>query len=123
MKNKKCKKCGNIRYLLSHSLCTKCYRINNSKNPCINCNKNTYIVAKKMCPSCYNSQCDNYSNHRFIIRKSNTEFKCRYCDENKVGILDVHHIDGNHKNNNIENLVYLCANHHREITLGYRKYI
>jgi len=31
---------------------------------------------------------------------------------------DVHHWDGNKKNNNSNNLVLLCPNHHREVHLG-----
>jgi len=31
--------------------------------------------------------------------------------------LDIHHIDGNHTNNSINNLTTLCANCHRLITL------
>lgn len=56
------------------------------------------------------------------MAKENILYKCRVCDENRRGMLDIHHIDNNHYNNNIENLVYLCANHHREITLGFTTY-
>jgi hypothetical protein len=27
--------------------------------------------------------------------------------------IDAHHLDGNHKNNGVDNLIPLCANHHR----------
>ena len=37
--------------------------------------------------------------------------KCIVCEE-KIAI-DVHHVDGNHQNNNTNNLIPLCANHHR----------
>lgn len=37
--------------------------------------------------------------------------KCIVCDEKFA--VDVHHLDGNHKNNDISNLIPLCANHHR----------
>ncbi len=37
--------------------------------------------------------------------------KCVVCDESIA--IDVHHLDGNHKNNAINNLIPLCANHHR----------
>lgn len=36
--------------------------------------------------------------------------KCCVCDETIA--LDVHHFDGNHSNNNIENLIPICRNHH-----------
>jgi hypothetical protein len=39
------------------------------------------------------------------------EEKCVICDWDIS--VDVHHIDGNHDNNDIDNLIPLCANHHR----------
>lgn len=37
--------------------------------------------------------------------------KCIVCEERLA--VDVHHLDGNHQNNQIGNLIPLCANHHR----------
>jgi hypothetical protein len=37
--------------------------------------------------------------------------KCIICDESIA--VDVHHIDGNYHNNATDNLIPLCANHHR----------
>ena len=37
--------------------------------------------------------------------------KCIVCGEKLA--IDVHHLDGNRKNNHIDNLIPLCANHHR----------
>lgn len=37
-------------------------------------------------------------------------------------IVDVHHIDGNHQNNELSNLDVLCPNCHREVTTGYWSY-
>ncbi len=39
------------------------------------------------------------------------EHKCLLCDWDIS--VDVHHIDGDHDNNHVDNLVPLCANHHR----------
>lgn len=46
--------------------------------------------------------------------------KCMVCgwDEDER-ILEVHHIDENHSNNEINNLSILCPTCHRKITLGY----
>lgn len=40
--------------------------------------------------------------------------KCQRCDYNKVEILQVHHKDKNHQNNEIENLELICPNCHYE---------
>ncbi len=40
--------------------------------------------------------------------------KCQRCDYNKVEILQIHHKDKNHKNNDIENLELICPNCHYE---------
>lgn len=37
---------------------------------------------------------------------------CSICDENDLGKLSVHHIDGKRKNNEIDNLVWLCYKCH-----------
>ena len=39
------------------------------------------------------------------------EKKCVICNE--VNIVSVHHLDGNHSNNNPENLIPLCPTHHQ----------
>lgn len=49
---------------------------------------------------------------------SNYQYKCAMCDWSK-GSLDVNHISGNrNKNNEIDNLGYLCPNCHRQFTEG-----
>jgi hypothetical protein len=48
----------------------------------------------------------------------NYEYRCVFCDWDK-GSLDVNHLEGNrHTNNDVENLCYLCPNHHREYSEG-----
>lgn len=52
------------------------------------------------------------------------EHKCIVCGWNEdERILEVHHIDSDRDNNNIENLCILCPNCHRKITLGYYKFV
>jgi ribosomal protein S13 len=47
------------------------------------------------------------------ICRHHYEYKCVMCDWN-LGSLDVNHLEGNrYSNNNPENLVFLCPNHHR----------
>lgn len=48
----------------------------------------------------------------------NYEYKCIFCDWQN-GSLDVNHIQGNrHTDNSVDNLCYLCPNHHREYSEG-----
>ena len=49
------------------------------------------------------------------IRYSKKEV-CAHCGYSRV--IDVHHWDGNNKNNTPKNLILLCPNHHREIHMG-----
>lgn len=50
--------------------------------------------------------------------------ECICCGWNEdERILEVHHIDENRENNDIENLTILCPTCHRKITLGYYKLV
>ena len=65
----------------------------------------------------------HYGNGESDYRKTAFETyanKCAICNYDKYkSVLEVHHIDGNRENNSKENLIILCANCHRSITLGY----
>ena len=50
--------------------------------------------------------------YRYILRRSNVLKICKNCGLNDTRLLSIHHIDKNHKNNNLKNLVYLCYNCH-----------
>ena len=39
---------------------------------------------------------------------------CKICKKNFLKI-HIHHIDGNHENNNPKNKVYLCEKHHNQV--------
>ncbi len=51
--------------------------------------------------------------YRTIYIASGRELKCEICGFDAV--VDIHHLDLNHKNNSSENLVCLCPNHHKMI--------
>jgi 5-methylcytosine-specific restriction endonuclease McrA len=52
------------------------------------------------------------------------EHKCAICGyDDCIDVLEVHHIDSNRENNEIDNLVILCPTCHRKITLHYYKLI
>lgn len=65
--------------------------------------------------------CDGVYPHEYYeIRKlilSRDKFRCKLCNKSRnEGLLDVHHIDSDIKNNSIFNLITLCQNcHHSKI--------
>lgn len=52
------------------------------------------------------------SAYRRILKSSNKEEICTLCRIDDSRVIIVHHIDKNRKNNNIENLIWLCQNCH-----------
>jgi len=50
--------------------------------------------------------------YRDIMRRSGISRKCIKCGVDDKRVLSVHHKDGNRKNNQIENLEWLCRNCH-----------
>ena len=57
------------------------------------------------------------STYQKIMQVHNIKKICNICKTDKK--IDIHHIDGNHKNNDFSNLVYLCAKCHQ--TLMHKK--
>jgi len=53
------------------------------------------------------------------LRRKSAGSKCCLCDYSLF--VDLHHIDGNRKNNLINNIASLCPNHHRELERGMHK--
>ncbi len=43
---------------------------------------------------------------------------CAFCRESEIASLQVHHIDGDPSNNDLENLIVVCSNCHGKITEG-----
>ena len=44
--------------------------------------------------------------------------RCPFCAVADVAVLEVHHLDGNPSNNEVENLIVVCGNCHSKITRG-----
>lgn len=70
-----------------------------------------------LCNSCHskkytNSYSHRHSNYRYRGCLSDVCEVCGFVPIKKRQ-LDIHHIDGDHKNNNPDNLMTLCANCHR----------
>ena len=111
--------------LVSCAYCGKeVYRANSR----IERNKTRYFYCSYECGNRHKNQLretsgewldsKNYRKKAFDIY----EHKCKTCGWNEdERILEVHHLDENRENNNIDNLCILCPICHRKITLGYYK--
>ncbi len=121
----KCKYCGEYRFnwtIEKHEdlcylnpknikLCLRCKKpIKDYKN-CVTCSTNCSNKIFKHCgEDHWNYKNIEESHYRNICFKYH-EHKCVICGE--YIMLDVHHYDENPENSNKENLVPICATHHR----------
>ena len=53
-----------------------------------------------------------FTAYRSILAKTTTPKTCKRCGLDDQRRLAVHHIDKNHRNNDLNNLVWLCYNCH-----------
>lgn len=83
-----------------------------SKGLCPRCGEKP-LKGKRKCAACSEKSAD-FLNSKGISQVVNRE-PCVICG---FEYSDIHHIDGNHDNNKISNLICLCPNHHRLIHLG-----
>lgn len=58
------------------------------------------------------------ANTHIILARRNYQQKCAICGCDDLDMLEVHHIDMNHENNEMDNLIILCANHHAKVHRG-----
>ena len=106
-------------------ICNWCYRKNIWKpklTPCKRCGRERPNHALGFCNGCYNSlfQIENvkkwnaklYHNIDPALYKRATS-TCIICGFDKI--VDLHHVNLNHKDNSEGNLVGLCPNHHKMI--------
>lgn len=92
IKNIKCKRCGREKPMHALGYCAGCY------NFVFHLEKNKAWNYKKW--------------HNLDLETYNKLTKmCVICGFDKV--VDLHHLDDNHKNNSEDNLVGLCPNHHK----------
>ena len=102
---------------------------------CKNCGKSIYRTPSQISKSktgnffCCRKCASNYIHSRNNNSISINDYRekalmyygnqCEICGDNEdVRLLDVHHIDGNRKNNDITNLIVLCVRCHAKITRG-----
>lgn len=121
-------RCSNCeREVIKHAkgMCTTCYKRlawKPKKRICTRCGRLMMHQAKGYCPGCYNfvfhlertkagqrKKLHNIDNETY----KKITAKCLICGFDKV--VDLHHLDNNHKNNSEDNMIGLCPNHHKMI--------
>lgn len=120
-----CPRCGKESYKgrITKGVCFNCYRKYFWKQKlitCKRCGRQKPNQAFGYCAGCYNfvfhlenTKAHNhkkYHNIDYETYKKKTE-KCLVCGFDKV--MELHHVDENHKNNSKDNLIGLCPNHHK----------
>jgi len=117
---------------ISKGLCHYCYKKliwKPKKIICKRCGRELPMQAKGLCKGCYTSvfHINNIKAHN-AKKEHNLDFdsykqltaKCVICGFEKI--VELHHLDLNHKNNSRENLIGVCPNHHKMIhNRDYRK--
>ena len=124
-----CKNCGKEKNVSGsgkiEGLCNVCYRKliwQPKKLICKRCGREKPIHAKGLCDGCYNSvfYIEKVKEQNMIKSHNIDKEKYRKITANCIicgfgKIIDLHHIDNNHKNNTDSDLVGLCPNHHKMI--------
>lgn len=124
-----CDSCRSIRTHIQHTCayCGKSFtRIRSAKK-----SKSGIYFCSQSCAASYNNsnyrigennpnwmggsyKGSSYGNIAFRTYKP----KCAVCNLNEECCLEVHHIDKNRKNSNVDNLIILCANCHARVHRG-----
>lgn len=115
-------------------ICNLCYRKHFWKPTpiiCKRCGREKAMHAKGLCMGCYSSifqseaiRAHNAKKYHQIDKEVYKKLmkKCLVCDFDKI--VEIHHLDHNHKNNSPQNLVGLCPNCHKLLhSLRYQKEI
>ncbi|MEK6935932.1 MAG: hypothetical protein AABW67_04025 [Nanoarchaeota archaeon] len=120
---KQCPNCKKICLWFTGDICHNCYRREKWKQKniiCKRCGRQKPNQAKGYCAGCYNyvfhlenTKAHNYKKwYNVDIDTYNRITKtCLICGFDKV--IQLHHLDHNHKNNQEDNLIGLCPTHHK----------
>nr|MCK4929551.1 HNH endonuclease [Nanoarchaeota archaeon] len=119
-----CVVCGKRKEYHAKDMCYGCYKKQwkSPKIKCKNCGRIRHHHAFGLCDSChirlhhYDNVLEYNAKKKFGLDlaswKEMTK-KCICC--NFAKIVELHHLDGNNKNNSKENLIPLCPNCHKMI--------
>jgi len=121
----KCKRCNEIKEHRSQGHCYNCYKKyiwKQKKIICKSCKRERNHHSHGLC-----SGCNMRLNHYDVIHRYNTKKyhgieleyyrevtkQCDNCGFSKI--VNIHHLDGNTRNNNRKNVIGLCPNCHKMI--------
>jgi hypothetical protein len=126
-----CENCKKECVKHAKGMCTTCYKKLVWKpklQKCRRCGKEKPNHAKGLCSGCYQSTFQLDKVKDFNYRKwynispeiyRNITNKCLICGFEPI--VELHHLDKDHKNNSENNLIGLCPNHHKMLhSLKYR---
>jgi len=103
----KCFTCGKSIYKSKKEL----LRSKSKKYFCSHMCSNLYI-SKNQVGSGHPNWKGGMFSYRNMLKRQKLKEKCLLCFKKDSRILVVHHIDKNRKNNNLDNLMWLCRNCH-----------
>lgn len=118
-----CKVCKKETEHHAKEMCVNCYRKyawKRTKIICKNCGKERYHKAFGLCSTCHvklhhydKTKAYNYRKWHNISLELYRKLtnKCLLCGFDSI--VELHHLDGDHKNNSESNLIGLCPNHHK----------
>ena len=118
-----CVKCGQVKPHHAKQMCQKCYKRLYFKPKmiiCKNCGRERPHKAYGLCGTCHIKQHHYETTKAFNYRKWHNislelyrqkTKKCFLCGFDKI--VELHHIDSDHKNNAPDNFMGLCPNHHK----------
>ena len=103
-----CATCGKTIYRTPKHFRNSKSRLFFCSRSCLAVWKNRNLIAGERHPNWKHGE----NAYRDIMKRSGIPAVCRSCGMKDTRVLLVHHIDGNRKNNRIENLMWLCHNCH-----------
>jgi len=118
-----CPNCKRENIRITKGVCHNCYRREVWKRKlieCKRCHRKKPNHSKGFCAGCYNFIFHLGKNKAYNYKKwygldegtyKKATKECAVCGFDKV--VDLHHLDENHKNNSLDNLIGLCPNHHK----------